>query len=80
MINGGNKVGYVLGYVHLFEPFARKQVGSSVCEVCTEYVVYHSFLISLVKLIKTRRKYRICGVGNYSFCLALFQLVSYIQH
>ena len=80
MIDSLDEVCDILGAVYLMEPRSLEELGSPVCEVCTEHAVDDTVVISLIELFKSVCEDSISSVSEYSLSLLLLELISNIEH
>ena len=80
MVQSGDKVGDVLGDVHLVEPGAVLQLLGAVGQVGAEHAVDNALPVGLVKALQAVGEDGVGGVGENPLGLALLQVVGNVQH
>ena len=80
MVDGGNKVGGVLGDVHVVVPLALQQFGLAVGQVRAQNGLDNAVVVGLVELLQTGGEQREGAAGEDVAGTAHLQLVGDVQH
>ena len=73
MIDGGDKIGDILGDIHFVEPFAVEQFWRTISEICPKDACNCTVAIGRFKFINAVCKNCVGGISKNTVSLAFFQ-------